>query len=226
MSAVIELRQYTLKPGRRDELIELFEREFIESQEAEGMDIIGTFRDADDAGRFVWLRGFAAMDARATSLGAFYGGPVWQAHREAANATMIDSDNVLLLRPAWDGAGFASGGMRAPVGATALPGGMVVATICYFVKPVTDDIVGGFRNADWMRSPGSDVIAVLATEPTPNNFPRLPVREGENVLMWFSLFPDVRAVQALPPPHDLERLFAREPEYLRLLPTARSRLHP
>ena len=31
---VLELRQYTLKPGMRDILIELFEREFVESQEA------------------------------------------------------------------------------------------------------------------------------------------------------------------------------------------------
>jgi hypothetical protein len=53
---VLELRQYTLLPGRRDELIELFEREFVESQEALGMQIVGTFRDLDDAGRFIWLR--------------------------------------------------------------------------------------------------------------------------------------------------------------------------
>jgi hypothetical protein len=47
-SAVIELRQYTLHPGRRDELITLFEREFVETQEAEGIDLIGQFVDLDD----------------------------------------------------------------------------------------------------------------------------------------------------------------------------------
>jgi hypothetical protein len=222
MSAVVELRQYTLKPGRRDALIALFEREFVESQEAVGMDVIGTFRDADNADRFVWLRGFADMDARANSLAAFYGGPVWQAHREAANATMMDSDNVLLLRPAWEGAGFPTGGGRAPVGATATPRGMVVACICYFAELVTADIVGAFRDA--VRASGGDAIAVLASEPAPNNFPRLPVREGENVLVWLSLVPDIRPAPALQLPRDLERLFAKPPEYLRLLPTARSRL--
>src|SRR5512143_3890578 len=35
--AVVELRDYTLHPGRRDELIALFEGEFIEAQEAAGM---------------------------------------------------------------------------------------------------------------------------------------------------------------------------------------------
>ena len=105
--AVLELRQYTLHPGRRDELIGLFEREFVESQEAVGIELVGTFRDLDRPDRFVWVRGFPDMPSRAASLQAFYGGPVWAAHREAANATMIDSDNVLLLRPAANGAGFA-----------------------------------------------------------------------------------------------------------------------
>ena len=41
---VFELRQYTLKPGQRDVLIELFDREFIETQEAAGMHVCGQFR--------------------------------------------------------------------------------------------------------------------------------------------------------------------------------------
>ena len=56
---VVELRQYTLRPGQRDVLIGLFDREFVESQEAAGMAIVGQFRDLDDPDRFVWIRGFA-----------------------------------------------------------------------------------------------------------------------------------------------------------------------
>src|SRR5262245_823733 len=97
---VIELRLYTLKPGQRDVLIDLFERHFIESQEAAGMTLVGQFRDRHRADRFVWLRGFPSMEGRHQALEAFYGGPVWSAHRNAANDTMVDSDDVLLLRPA------------------------------------------------------------------------------------------------------------------------------
>ena len=79
---MIELRQYTLHPGKRDELIALFEREFIESQEAVGMKVVGTFRDLDRSDRFVWIR--ADMPSRAEGLTAFYGGPVWPRHRDAA----------------------------------------------------------------------------------------------------------------------------------------------
>jgi hypothetical protein len=60
--AVVELRQYSLVPGKRDVLIDLFEANFIESQEACGITVIGTFRDLDDDTRFVWLRGFAIRE--------------------------------------------------------------------------------------------------------------------------------------------------------------------
>jgi NIPSNAP len=211
MSAIIELRQYTLKPGKRDTLIELFDREFVENQEAVGMELIGQFRDADNPDRFVWLRGFPDMDARAKSLAAFYGGPVWKAHRNAANDTMIDSDNVLLLRPAWNGAGFANGGTRGPRSATVLPNGTIVATICSFDAPVTDAFFAAFR--------GMPMLAALVTEGGANTFPALPVREGENVLVLFTS----KKAPALPP--ELQRMLAKPPEILRLRPTARSRLH-
>src|SRR5262245_3006525 len=97
---VLELRQYTLKPGQRDKLIDLFERHFIESQEAVGMTLVGQFRDRRRPNHFVWVRGFADMLSRHKALDSFYGGPVWAAHRDEANGTMLDSDDVLLLKPA------------------------------------------------------------------------------------------------------------------------------
>src|SRR5213594_3405617 len=126
---VVELRQYALHPGKRDVLIDLFDREFIEPQEAVGIKVIGQFRDVDDPDRFVWLRGFRDMASRAKALQEFYGGPVWKAHREAANATMVDSDNVLLLRPATSVSGFSLENMRRPpVDADKVPSSLIVAT--------------------------------------------------------------------------------------------------
>ncbi len=61
---IVELRRYTLHPGRREELIELFEREFVESQEAVGAQVVGTFRDVREPDRFVWIRAFADMTVR------------------------------------------------------------------------------------------------------------------------------------------------------------------
>src|SRR5262245_30640855 len=96
---IVELRRYALRPGARDTLIELFDREFVETQEELGMWVLGQFRDLDDPDSFVWLRGFTDMETRRRGLETFYTGPIWKQHGPAANATMIDSDNVLLLRP-------------------------------------------------------------------------------------------------------------------------------
>ncbi len=137
---IVELRQYTLHPGARDTLIELFERELIETQEDVGMRIIGTFRDLEKPDRFVWLRGFQSMEARAQQLQEFYGGPIWKAHREAANATMIDSDNVLLLRPAGMENGFRLAGLvRAESAGPENDGGVIVAIISHLQAGASAD---------------------------------------------------------------------------------------
>src|SRR5437763_15643823 len=112
---IVELRQYTLHPGKRDVLIDLFDREFIEPQEAIRIKVIGQFRDVDDPDRFVWLRGFREMASRAKALQDFYGGAVWKAHREAANCTMVDSNDVLLLRSATSASGFSLENMKRPL---------------------------------------------------------------------------------------------------------------
>lgn len=226
---LIELRQYTLRLGQRDVLIDLFDREFVETQEATGITVMGQFRDLDDANRFVWLRGFADMPARLAGLSAFYGGPVWQARRNAANATMIDSDNVLLLRPAWPGSGVAMAGRtRAAPGAAMLPAGLLEICIFHLHEPAGDALLNLCRStlSPRLERTGAQVLGWYVTEPAPNNFPRLPVREGEHVLVSLAMFDAPAACDAL---HETQtRLtpwLARPTERLRLRPTARSALH-
>lgn len=54
---IIDLRDYTTAPEKRDLLIERCEREFFPEQTRLGARFIGVFRDADNPDRFVWLRG-------------------------------------------------------------------------------------------------------------------------------------------------------------------------
>ena len=235
-SSVLELRQYTLHPGRRDDLIALFEREFVEAQEAAGMQLIGMFRDLDEPDRFVWLRGFPDMAARADALGAFYGGPVWQRHRDAANATMADSDNVLLLRPLVCDQGLQAALLPRPSIAEALPAaGVFTITVCPLRAPATDALVHAFDQCvhPWWVGVGGDLLACWVTEPAANNFPRLPVREGEPVIAWLTRFDDESAQQRhaalLRASGCLERAewcahLSGEVVQLRLAPTPRSAL--
>ena len=192
---VFELRQYTLKPGRRDDLVNVFEREFVEGQEVEGMCILGTFRDLDRDDRFVWVRGFRDVDERLQALTAFYGGPVWKANSAEANDTMIDVDDVLLLRPLTQ-VSFpeASDDPRA-----------VRATIAHVRDgdvrdEVADDLIAGATTADW--------LATFVTLRAENTFPALPIREDADVVVVLTAGGVVDAGD----------------EQLRLEPTARSRV--
>jgi len=234
---IVELRQYTLHPGQRDVLIELFERVLLDPQEAMGATLIGQFRDVEDPNRFVWLRGFPDMDKRLAMLQAFYGGSLWQEHRAEANATLIDSDNVLLLRPARPTSGFSLDPTdRPPPGALEIPAGLVVATILYFETSPQTSFLTFFEDtlAPALTRNGASILSYFVTEESANTFPALPVREGERVFVWFSGFRDQAAY------HEHVAALARfrewydqmwepmrprlkaAPEVLQLAPTARS----
>src|SRR5262245_50096358 len=187
--AVLELRQYTLKPGRRDDLIELFDREFVESQEATGMTLAGQFRDRGRSDRFVWVRGFSDMKTRHAALDAFYGGPVWKAHRTAANDTMIDTDDVLLLKPARPDLAFRLTPSERPAAGEERRAALVLAGIHTLPRPADAALVSRFERQvrPGLRAAGVSVAGVLVTESAPNTFTRLPVREGVQVLVWFGV---------------------------------------
>jgi hypothetical protein len=187
-SRIIELRQYTLVPGQRDTLIDLFDANFVESQEDLGSHVIGQFRDLDDPDRFVWLRGFDSMPARAAALEGFYYGPVWKAHAAAANATMLDSDDVLLLRPLLVGTAYPRFGSRSE--ATSADS-IITVTVVYRSRPVDDAFRALLtdRIAPDLAAGGATVLAVLETEYAPNNFPALPVRD-EHAAVWITRFAD------------------------------------
>lgn len=160
------------------------------------MRVIGTFRDLDEPTRFVWLRGFESMSDRARGLAAFYDGPVWRRHRDVANATMVDSDNVLLLRPGRASSGFAVDADHLPTGAVnGFDRGVVEAMILGLEGPADSAVIAHFERevAPRVQAAGGALQAWLVSEESPNNFPRLPVREGEHVLACFAGFADRRA---------------------------------
>jgi len=227
---IVELRQYKIFSDRRDAFTTLFEREFVDSQEALGMRLVGQFHDLDDPSRFVWIRQFDDMAQRQRALTAFYSGPIWQAHRGEANPMLEDNDNVLLLHPQASGRGFGPAAARTTPPA---PAGLVIASIWRLWKEPDAGFSAAF---DALRPElavaGLPVLAAFAPERSANTFPALPVREGEKVFVWFSRVADARAYdkaaaalarRAAWTSFAAERLESR-PQMLRLAPTPRSAL--
>jgi quinol monooxygenase YgiN len=205
---IIELRNYTLQPGKRDTLIDLFEREFVETQEAVGARVVATFRDIDARDHFVWIRSFADLDARGKALTAFYNGPAWHANSKAANATMVDTDNVHMLHGT--GPALCLPGARPSSDATDVLRTLIVIDI-YALGVHTEEEL----RAQASRDPA--IIGMFATEQSPNNFPALPVHSN-------SVFVTMRRFDAEQPVIPRSQGLPKPEQTLRLQPTVRSLL--
>lgn len=196
---VIELRRYTMQPGVREDFAEYFDAYFPEAFQQLGAIAFGQFFERGNPAMFTWLRGFRDMDARAVVNSAFYYGPVWKEHKQTVNPMMIDSDDVLLLRPL----------RPIPV----LPA----------VDPVHERAAQGVVVLHIFHDVDPDVIArayahhacagLLVTLDAPNNFPQLPVRADGPWVVWLGVFGDAR---------DFEPIEGGE--VVVLAPTRRSRL--
>lgn len=190
---VVELRQYKIVHGLREEFIPFFEKEFVETQDAVGMPLLGQFRDTNDADRFVWIRSFSDMADRKRALTDFYTGPVWQSHRARANPMLDDNDNVLLLRPARAGSGFGAPAPRPAPGGGMPAASMVIVNIHYLWKDPGEGFTSFFLDqmAPDLRAVGIPVLGAYVTQTSENTFPRLPVRQAEKVFVWFTRISDV-----------------------------------
>jgi hypothetical protein len=144
---------------------------------------------------------------------------------------MIDSDDVLLLRPARPDSAFRLPARRDNGSAS----GGYVAVVILHLEPGADDsdIVSFFECAiaPGIAAAGGSVLAYFVTEPSRNTFPALPVREGVNVFVFFVGCGDRLTLERVAAPCcRLSQTTAEAPglacsaETLRLEPTARSLL--
>ena len=183
-AGVVELRRYTLRPGALPDLLELFETHLVAAQEEQGMLVGGVFEDVEQPDRFVWWRAFTDLESRHRALVGFYGGAVWAEHSRRANATMIDSDDVLMLRhtaPPRPGPPARS--------LTTVHDDAVAVLICRGpdVRDAEARLTAETRR--WLESVLGVEVATWRTEPAPNSFPGLPVRT-EPAFVYAATFAD------------------------------------
>lgn len=123
------------------------------------------------------------------------------------------------------------------MGSTERPRSLIAATVHHLAEPVGREILAFFgdRVDPLLAQAGGPPLAVLQTEPAPNTFRALPVREGEHVLVRVARFDDVdhhaahlERLARSPAWHevqrDLQRRLRAPSQHLRLRPTGRSLL--
>lgn len=201
---VIELRRYTIQPGRRATFGRYFETWFPEAFQQLGAIAYGHFYEREQPDRFTWLRGYRDMEHRLSVNRAFYYGPVWAEHKSAVNSLIANSDDVLLLRPIDPGHGLPLLRAVDPVSEPEGAGGIVVAQIF----KVCDDRLDSFLQRAEIgfagyRGPGLIELGVLATLDVPNNFPQHPVRTDGTYVVWFGALQDEDALACFRPALDI-----------------------
>lgn len=173
---IIDLRDYALTPNTRDKFIERCETLLFPEQKRLGATFLGTFRDADNPNGFVWLRAAANLQERQRILTAFYtDGEIWKANCKEVNSWIVDSDNVLLVKPVSD--------LMPPS-----MGSSVVAMYTYLKREpfnMTDKLD---EVATAIEVAGGRLLVKLVTDPCENNYPRHPIRTGEFGFVCFATF--------------------------------------
>ena len=230
---VIEFRRYTVKEGEREHFAEYFESYFPEAFQQMGAIAFGQFFERKNPVGFTWMRGFKNTDARAVINAGFYYGPLWREHAFTMNSLMVDSNNVLLLRPLSPERGVTVLPSVDPVAERKGAQGVVVALI-FAVKANNVDAFAQQAEATFAgyRAAGAREAGVLVTHDAPNNFPQLPVRTDGPYLVWLGVVKDNQTLEAQFTPlaeRSLQSLSATgllrgAPELVILDPTRRSRL--
>jgi hypothetical protein len=230
---VVEFRRYTIKKGEREHFATYFESYFPEAFQQMGAIAFGQFFERKNPVGFTWIRGFKNTDARAIINAGFYYGPLWREHRSTMNGLLVDSDDVLLLRPLDPEHGIPVLPSVDPIREGNGAQGVVVAQI-FGVKPNNLDAFAQQADATFAsyRAAGAREAGILVTLDAPNNFPQLPVRTDGPYLVWLGIIKDNKTLEAQLTPlaeRSMERLSATgllrtTPELVILDPARRSRL--
>lgn len=229
----IEFRRYTVKEGERRHFAQYFDTYFPEAFQQLGAIAAGSFFERKNQSGFTWIRGFHTIDDRAVVNASFYYGSVWSEHKDTLNDLMIDSDNVMLLRPLTPDRGLTILPAVDPVTEPNGAQGIILAQI-FSLKPNSTEAFASQAESMFAkyRSTGAREAGVLVTLDAKNNFPQLPIRTDGPYLIWLGILKDHQMIekaftpfseQALPA-FTATGLLRSAPELVVMDPTPRSRM--
>ena len=192
----IELRNYLIRPGQRDNYITTFETKLVDTLNLMRNYVFGQFRVKDAQDNFVWIRGFESMDSRKEDLKRFFTSEFWKRNQSAPGKYLLNYMNVYLLRPidiydqdnlkTFKGEWF--GKSKGVVVVDFYVANERRPQLIAFVKSKYDSIV---------RAAGVNNISYWVSEPEPNNYPDLPVFQDKNLLVSISIFKDEKTYRSI-----------------------------
>ena len=96
--AFFELRQYRIRPGKREAWLALMEGEIVPFQISKGMVIAGMFCGEEDKDLFVWLRRFESEEERERLYEAVYQDETWKTRFNDRVGELIDREQIRVTR--------------------------------------------------------------------------------------------------------------------------------
>jgi len=93
-----ELRQYRVKPGKREEWVKLMEEEIIPFQIAQGMVVIGSFVGEQEEDLYVWIRRFESEAQREALYQRVYESDYWKNEISPRVGDMLDRERIVVTR--------------------------------------------------------------------------------------------------------------------------------
>lgn len=97
MPAIVEMRTYKTRPGKRSEFIEIFTSRSIPAHREIGMKVLGPFLSIEDPDTFFFMRGFPDLASRDPLKSAFYDGELWKGELENLLMPMLEKYEVVLV---------------------------------------------------------------------------------------------------------------------------------
>jgi hypothetical protein len=97
MPMIVEMRTYKLKPGLREQFLQIFRSKSIPVHDEIGMKILGPFLSVEDPDTFFFMRGFPDIASRDPMKAKFYEGDLWKNELESVLMPMIEKYEVVVV---------------------------------------------------------------------------------------------------------------------------------
>ncbi len=193
---VLELRNYIIKPGQRENFTDYYENNLMQPQNALNSFTLGQYRIKAAEDNFFFVRGFHNMVSRNKFLNDFYLGDIWKQHRNKVNAMLANNDNVHLLKPL---AILNPENFQQTFNSNWFGKKRGIVVVDYYIANQKLDKLIDFFHDNYLpifKTTGIEDISFWISETIPNEFIALPVFQDKNLLVSISFYSDELSYQS------------------------------